>query len=109
VEEAISASSQGAAGDIHPPSTYEVQLLQMFADMEEMAKQQAFFDCERERLEEDRENVAHEWEEMKCLKAYSSPRSRPSRTPVDRLHRQRSLLLRRLQVASSLKARGVVE
>jgi len=43
----VYAPSQGATGDIHPPSTYEVQLLQMFADIrEEMEKQQALFDCE---------------------------------------------------------------
>ena len=40
----------------------------MFTDMkEEMVKQQALFDHERERSEQDRENTAREWEEMKCL------------------------------------------
>ena len=40
----------------------------MFADMkEEMAKQQALFDRERELSEQDLENTAREREEMKCL------------------------------------------
>jgi len=48
VEEIVSAPSQGTSEDIHPPSTYEAQLPQIFADMrEEMAKQQALFDRER--------------------------------------------------------------
>jgi len=40
VEDIVFVPSQGKIGDIHPPSTYEAQLLQMFADMkEELAKQ----------------------------------------------------------------------
>jgi len=57
VEEIVYTPSQEATGDIHPPSTYEAQLLQMFADMrEEMVKQQTLFDCEREQAAHDREN-----------------------------------------------------
>jgi len=48
VEDIVSAPSQEAAGDIHPPTTYE-DLLQMFADMKEkMVKQQALFVRERD-------------------------------------------------------------
>jgi len=47
MEKMVSAPSQGAAGDIYPPSTCEAQLLQMFPDIKEkMAKQQAMFDRE---------------------------------------------------------------
>ena len=67
MEETVSSTSQGVAGDIHSPSTYEAQLFQMFADMEEMVEQQTLFDRERERLKHDRENTTRDWEEMKCL------------------------------------------
>ena len=53
----------GTARDTHPPSTYEDQLIQMFADMkEEMAKQHALFDRESEQATLDRENAARERE-----------------------------------------------
>jgi len=40
----------------------------MFADMrEEMAKQQAMFDCEPDQATHDRENAARKLEEMKRL------------------------------------------
>ena len=68
VERTVYAPSQGVAGDVHPPSTYGAQLLQMFAGIrEEMAKQQALFDHERKQAAHDRENTACEREEMKCL------------------------------------------
>jgi len=68
IEDIISALSQVTTGDIHPPSIYEAQLLQMFADMkEELTKQQALFDCEWEQAEHDREHAAREREEMKHL------------------------------------------
>ena len=69
MEDNISAPSQGAIGDIHQPSTYKAQLLQMFTDMrEEIAKQQALFDRKHEQAAHDRENATCEGEEMKRLK-----------------------------------------
>ena len=60
--------SQGATKGIHSSSVYEVQLLQMFADMKEkLAQQQALFNREREQVEQDREHTTREWEEMKHL------------------------------------------
>jgi len=62
VEETAFAPLQGVTGDIYPPSSYEGQLLQIFADMkEEMTKQQALFD--RKQAAHDQENAAHEWKE----------------------------------------------
>ena len=59
----VSTPSQRATGDIDLPSVYDAQL-QMFVDMEELAKQQAFFDRKREQAEQDREHAVREREEM---------------------------------------------
>ena len=66
-EDTISTLSHGDIRDIHLPSVYETQLLQMFADMKELAKQQALFDREREQDEQDRVHTARKQEEMKHL------------------------------------------
>jgi len=73
---------------------------------EEMVKQQAMFNRKRERSEHDRENTAHEREEMKCLNDQPLAQIIALRTPENRLHHQRGPLMQRLQVAivSKLKA-----
>ena len=54
MEDTVFTPSQGAAGDIHPPSIYEIQLLQMFVYMkDEITKQQILFDHEREQATRD--------------------------------------------------------
>ena len=63
-EDTISMPSQGGTGDIHLPSIYEAQLLQVFVDMkDELAKQQVLFDREGEQAKQDREYASREWEE----------------------------------------------
>ena len=70
---------------------------------EEMAKQQAMFDRERKQAAHDRENVAREWGEMKCLN--DQLLGRPFKTP-GHLHRQKGPLLRRPKATSILKDGG---
>jgi len=60
MKETVFAPLQGAAEDIHPSSTYEAQLQMFDALKEEMAKQRALFNHEREQSEQDRENAARE-------------------------------------------------
>ena len=53
IEDTVSSPRQGVTGEIHTPFIYKNQL-QMFTDMkDELAKQQALFDRERERAEYD--------------------------------------------------------
>ena len=80
IEEPASVSSQEEAGDAHPPSPYEGQLLQMIAGMKEaIAKQQDLFD---HKLELNRENSAREREELKHL----NDQLLASKIPMGRFH-----------------------
>ena len=67
------------------------------------------FDREWERATLDRENVAHEQEELKHIKTSSSPRPRPSKTPRGHHRYQMGPLILKLKTANTPKAGGIAE
>jgi len=105
-EDVVSTPSHEATNDIHPSSTYEAQL-QMFAEMEESAKQQVMFDHERGQAEQDWENVARELEEMKRLNDQLLVQIAVFQNTRVPFYYLRGLQPRRPQATSNLKVGGV--